>query len=218
MLKQFWSNGLFEEMDRRYFQLINRAPDLSDEINWEALEPYSARKTFETIFHGDNVKKEAYFDLMTHFDFKTLLPGLLQVEDRMSMAHGLESRVPLLDKSIVEMAANIPADIKFKDGDMKHIFKQVVKKYLPSEIFNRKDKMGFPTPVNQWFKNEAYDLVRDTLSSTQAINRDIINNKNVLKKLEGEGNYSRKIWGFLCLEIWQQQFHDQSNRFKAMVG
>jgi asparagine synthase (glutamine-hydrolysing) len=218
MIKQFWSTGLFEEMDRRYFQLINRAPDLSDEINWEALEPYSARKTFETIFHGDNVKKEAYFDLMTHFDFKTLLPGLLQVEDRMSMAHGLESRVPLLDKSIVEMAANIPADIKFKDGDMKHIFKQVVKKYLPSEIFNRKDKMGFPTPVNQWFKNEAYDLVRDTLSSTQAINRDIINNKNVLQKLEGEGNYSRKIWGFLCLEIWQQQFHDQSHKYKSMVG
>ena len=50
---------------------------------------------------------------MTHFDFKTLLPGLLQVEDRMSMAHGLESHVPLLDKSIVELSATMPADIKF---------------------------------------------------------------------------------------------------------
>ena len=53
---------------------------------------------------------------MTHFDFKTLLPGLLHVEDRMSMAHGIESRVPLLDKKIVELAAIVPADIKFKMG------------------------------------------------------------------------------------------------------
>ena len=53
---------------------------------------------------------------MTHFDFKTLLPALLQVEDRMSMAHGLESRVPLLDHPLVELAATIPADVKFKDG------------------------------------------------------------------------------------------------------
>ncbi len=54
---------------------------------------------------------------MTHFDFKTLLPALLQVEDRVSMAHGLESRVPLLDHRVVEFAATMPADIKFKDGD-----------------------------------------------------------------------------------------------------
>ncbi len=60
---------------------------------------------------------------MTHFDFKTLLPALLQVEDRVSMAHGLESRVPLLDHRLIELAATIPADIKFRDGDMKHIFK-----------------------------------------------------------------------------------------------
>ena len=62
---------------------------------------------------------------MTHFDFKTLLPALLQVEDRVSMAHGLESRVPLLDHRLVELAATIPADIKFKDGTMKHVFKRL---------------------------------------------------------------------------------------------
>ena len=53
---------------------------------------------------------------MTHFDFKTLLPALLQVEDRVSMAHGLESRVPFLDHPLVEFAATMPADVKFKDG------------------------------------------------------------------------------------------------------
>ena len=60
---------------------------------------------------------------MTHFDFKTLLPALLQVEDRVSMAHGLESRVPLLDHPLVELAATMPADVKFKDGHLKHVLK-----------------------------------------------------------------------------------------------
>lgn len=218
MLAQFWKEGLFESMDRRYFQLINRAPDLNTEINWEMLEPYSARKTFENIFNGDNVRKEAYFDLMTHFDFKTLLPGLLQVEDRMSMAHGLESRVPLLDKAIVELAAKIPADIKFKDGDMKHIFKQVVKEYLPYEVYNRKDKMGFPTPVNDWFKNDIKDFVHDTFSSSRSLSRDLVNNNVVLDNISKEGSYSRKIWGFLSLEIWMQNFHDKASEYKNLVS
>ena len=217
MLESFWSQGMFESMDRRYFQLVNRAPTLDKEINWEMLEPYSARESFANIFNGDNVKKESYFDLMTHFDFKTLLPGLLQVEDRMSMAHGLESRVPLLDKSIVELAATMPADIKFKDGDMKHVFKQVVKQYLPEVIVNRKDKMGFPTPLNDWMSGEANDFVKDIFSSAKAQSRDFVNNKIVIENLNAEGQYSRKIWGLLCLEIWQQEFHDKSSAFKALL-
>ncbi len=217
MLQEFWRQGIFEPMDRRYFQLVNRAPTLDKEINWEMLEPYSARESFSKIFNGDNVKKESYFDLMTHFDFKTLLPGLLQVEDRMSMAHGLESRVPLLDRSIVELAATMPADIKFKDGDMKHIFKQIVPQYLPDSIVNRKDKMGFPTPMNQWVNNEANDFVKDIFSTSKALSRDIINNKLVVEGLQSESTYGRKIWGLLCLEIWQQEFHDKASNFKKLI-
>ena len=87
---------------------------------------------------------------MTHFDFKTLLPALLQVEDRVSMAHGLESRVPLLDHELVELAATIPADIKFKDGKMKHVFKRATRSLVPDVIAERKDKMGFPVPLHEW--------------------------------------------------------------------
>ena len=97
MLKQFWSNGLFDTINRRYFALVNRAPTLEKEINWSVLGKSSTYDEFRNIFLGDNVGHESYYDLMTHFDFKTLLPALLQVEDRMSMAHGLESRVPFLD-------------------------------------------------------------------------------------------------------------------------
>ena len=79
---------------------------------------------FREIFNNrENVEHEAYFDKMTHFDFKCLLPALLHVEDRMSMAHGLESRVPLLDHPLVEFAATVPADVKFAGGDTKHLLK-----------------------------------------------------------------------------------------------
>ena len=76
---------------------------------------------------ADNVRKESYFDSMTHFDFKTLLPALLQVEDRVSMAHGLESRVPFLDHAVVEFAATMPADVKFKNGQLKHVLTAVAR-------------------------------------------------------------------------------------------
>lgn len=218
MLKEFWREGLFESMDRRYFRLINRAPNLNDEINWPALEPYSARETFGQIFHGDNVRKESYFDLMTHFDFKTLLPALLQVEDRMSMAHGLESRVPLLDHPIVELAATIPADIKFKNGKMKHILREVVKSYLPDVISNRQDKMGFPTPLSEWLAGEAHDFVMDVFSSQKALNRDLIDNRQVLRGLDHEPRYGRKVWGLLSLELWQQEFHDREMEYTKQLA
>src|SRR5207237_3527921 len=125
----------FEDIDRRYFRLVNRAPSLGDEIRWDAVGDYDIFETFKTIFRADNVGKESYFDRMTHFDFKTLLPALLQVEDRVSMAHGLESRVPFLDHPLVEFAATIPADVKFKSGGMKHVLRSATKPSLPRAIF-----------------------------------------------------------------------------------
>jgi asparagine synthase (glutamine-hydrolysing) len=103
LLQEFFREGLFEPMDKRYFRLINRAPMLKDEVHWELFNGYSPLESLRTVFNGDNVGKESYFDLMTHFDFKTLLPALLQVEDRVSMAHGIESRVPFLDHPLIEL-------------------------------------------------------------------------------------------------------------------
>lgn len=217
MLKDFWSSGLFEESDKRYFKLVNRAPHLYDCIHEEMLNDYDPYLTFRDIFYADNLKNTCYFDDMTHFDFKTLLPALLQVEDRMSMAHGLESRVPLLDDELIEFVATIPANFKLKAGDMKHILKKSMNKYLPDSIQKRKDKMGFPIPFNQWIKGEAKDFIYDVFSSQKAKTRKLVNNMHVLGKIEKEHDFGRNIWGMLSLELWQTQFHDKKEYYQKML-
>jgi len=216
MLKEFWREGLFEDLDKRYFRLINRAPSLGDEINWEALGNYSPFETFRKIFLAENVGQESYFDSMTHFDFKTLLPALLQIEDRVSMAHGLESRVPFLDHLLIELAATIPANIKFKDGTMKQVLKNAMRHSLPTPIWNRQDKMGFPVPLVEWMQGNLKDFVCDVFSSATS-KRDLINNQLVLDSIGKENKFGRKIWGLLCLELWQQEFHDQASKFRNLI-
>jgi asparagine synthase (glutamine-hydrolysing) len=216
LLREFWREGLFDDLDARYFRLINRAPDLGDEVDWSQLGGYSPFETFKQIFEGDNVKKESYFDSMTHFDFKTLLPALLQVEDRVSMAHGLESRVPLLDHPLVELAATMPADVKFRDGHLKHVLKTAFGQVLPDAVRNRRDKMGFPVPLQEWIgrAGPVREFVVDTLSSEAARGREVVDNEKVVQKLDQEPRFGRKVWGLLSLELWQQAFHDKARSFK----
>jgi len=216
LIQEFWREGLFDSMDKRYFRLINRAPTLKDEINWDIIGKYNPFTSFEKIFNGSNVGKEAYFDKMTHFDFKTLLPALLQVEDRMSMAHGLESRVPFLDHKIVEFSATIPADIKFKNGEMKRILLKTFSKDLPEELLNRKDKMGFPVPINEWIKSELKEFVNSLFINSPE--RDIMNKKIILEKIRDELKFGRKIWGLISLEIWFQEFYDKFAEYKKLIN
>jgi len=217
LLKQFWSKGLFGTINRRYFDLVNRAPTLEKEINWNEIGKSSTYDEFRNIFLGENVGHESYFDLMTHFDFKTLLPALLQVEDRMSMAHGLESRVPFLDHKIVELAATIPADIKFKNGELKRLLVRTFDPILPPSIAQRKDKMGFPVPLNEWMQGELKNFVCGIFETGRDIGRPFFNSDIILENLSKEGKFSRKIWGLLSLEIWMQQFHDKAGEFKKQI-
>jgi asparagine synthase (glutamine-hydrolysing) len=217
MLQEFWRDGLFDAVDKRYFRLINRAPSLGDEVRWDLLEGHDVYESFRSIFIADNVKKESYFDSMTHFDFKTLLPALLHVEDRVSMAHGLESRVPFLDHSIVEFAATMPSNVKFKDGRMKHVLRNAIEPLLPDAVKNRKDKMGFPVPLAEWMRGPAKGFVLDVLSAKNALQREAIDNKSVVAKLDAEPQFSRKLWGLLSLELWQQEFHDRQAWFQGLM-
>jgi asparagine synthase (glutamine-hydrolysing) len=211
LMKEFWREGLFGPLDERYFRLIDRSTDMEDEIDWNALDKTRVFEDFRAIFNNQrNVRKEAYFDSMTHFDFKCLLPALLHVEDRMSMAHGLESRVPLLDHPLIEFAATVPADVKFEGGNIADT--------LPDEILNRRDKMGFPVPLKEWFAGELRDLAQDTFRAIKTRHRPYINADAVLANFDAAGRFSRKTWGLLSLELWHQRFHDRAAEYRAIAA
>ena len=219
MLREFWREGLFSDLDSRYFRLIDRSSDMIEEVDWRALDKDRVFQAFQSIFNNPgNVGHEAYFDKMTHFDFKCLLPALLHIEDRMSMAHGLESRVPLLDHPLVELVATVPADIKFSGGDTKHLLKRAFGGELPKLILNRRDKMGFPVPLKEWFADELHDFVQDMFRSRAAQSRPFMNADAVLANFERAGRFSRKTWGLISLEIWHQMFHDRASEIRRSAA
>jgi len=216
LLQKFWKQGLFGELDERYFKLVERASDLGGAINWEAFRRDATMNNYLRIFNNSkNVKKEAYFDSMTHFDFKTLLPALLHVEDRMSMAHGIESRVPFLDHPLVEFAATIPADVKFKNGELKRLLRIAFPKTLPSEILQRRDKMGFPVPLAEWAKGPLKNDFDGLIESLRDRRLDFIHADHLTSILSTSPKFSRGIWALISLELWFQEFHDSNEKFQA---
>jgi len=218
LIKEFWRDGLFGPLDQRFLRLIDRSTDMQEEISWDDLDMQGVYQRFYEIFNSRaNVAKEAYLDSMTHFEIKTLLPALLHVEDRMSMAHGLESRVPLLDHPLLEFAATVPADIKFEGGQLKHLLKTAFAKELPPEILNRRDKMGFPVPLKEWFAKELNDFVLEIVDNMKSKNREFVNTDAVLKNFGESGQFSRKTWALLSLELWQQEFHDKASEYRALL-
>lgn len=218
LIRQLFSKGLFGPLDERYFRLIDRSADMADEVDWACLDRTAVFERFQAIFNSErNVRKEAYLDSMTHFDFKCLLPALLQVEDRMSMAHGLESRVPLLDHRIVEFAASIPADVKFEGGKMKHFIKTTFANDLPREIVERRDKMGFPVPLKEWFSGELKGMITDIFMTQKTRHREFFNSEAILANFDKAERFSRKGWGLLSLELWHQQFHDQAAQYRGLL-
>jgi asparagine synthase (glutamine-hydrolysing) len=135
------------------------------------------------------------------------------------MAHGLESRVPFLDHPLVELAATVPADVKFKDGTMKHLLKTAMRAVVPESIAARTDKMGFPVPLSEWMadRRDVREFVRDVFGSQRAASRDLVDNRKVGQTLDREPRFGRRIWGLLSLELWQRAFHDRAERFAALA-
>ncbi len=218
LMKDFWSSGLFDDRERRYFRLISRSESIRPLLRANYLAGESVFETFREIFCGKNVEHASYFDCMTNFDFKTLLPALLQVEDRMSAAHGLESRVPFLDHPLIEFAATIPSNVKFENGQLKHLIRRAFKDDIPAPILARKDKMGFPVPLGEWFRGTLRDFVVGTLSDGQARDREYLRDDVSLADLiQREGKFDRNIWGLLSLELWQQQYHDRGAEFRGLL-
>lgn len=219
LLQHLWGTGLFGDASDRYARLVDRSGDLEGIVRDDprGTGAQRVREEFRAIFTGDQVGHESYFDKMTHFDAKTLLPALLHVEDRVSMAHGVETRVPLLDHELVEFAATIPADVKFKDGALKHVLRRATRALVPAQVQQRTDKMGFPVPLGQWLKGPAREWAEDVLSTDAARGRDFVDNRRGLERLGSGVAFGRGPWALLSLELWQRQFHDREAHFKGLL-
>ncbi|NJD36167.1 MAG: asparagine synthase (glutamine-hydrolyzing) [Betaproteobacteria bacterium] len=211
LMQTFWREGLFEDMDRRYFRLIDRSPDLNSILTDDALARFDEKRAFgefQRIFNHPDTR--SFFNKMTHFDLKSFLPALLQVEDRVSMAVSLESRVPLLDTRIVDLVTRMPPSIKFNGGQAKHILKCAADNIVPASILKRKDKMGFPVPFSEWLKGgPVHDFVGDTLLGQRSRERGLFRHAALERLIQAEGRFGRQLWGALCLELWHQTFIDQ---------
>jgi asparagine synthase (glutamine-hydrolysing) len=209
MMRGFWNDGAFDQMDRRYFNLLNRLGSVKQFINPDFIESMDQEVIFSK-FSGyfNNSETKSYFNKMTHFDMFGSLPGLLQVEDRVSMSVSIESRVPLLDRRIVDLISVMPAGMKYKGAEMKYLLKKAIGDTVPDLILKRKDKMGFPVPLHIWTRNKAKPFMMDVLLSKKSKERGILNTKTIEKLITSEEPFSRGLWGLLSLELWYNQFMD----------
>ena len=210
LLRYFWQEGLFDPPDQRYFRLIDRSNGIRDLVSPDAFAGQSGYSPFEAyrdLFNGGGCR--SLINRMIRFDLKTLLPALLHVEDRTSMAVSLESRTPLLDHRIAELVGSMLPMIKYRGGRSKHIFRRVVRHIVPAEVYRRTDKMGFPVPLIEWYQQgPVREFVSDILLGDQARARGFLRVERVETMLDSERPYGRGMWGLLCLELWMRTFID----------
>ena len=145
---------------------------------------------------------------MLHADLVSSLPALLQVEDRVSMAVSLESRVPLLSAPLVDAVARLPDAMLLSGGRLKAVMRDAAAPFLPASILNRSDKMGFPVPLQHWSRGPARDFVCDLLLSQRARQRGLFDPAAIAKLIDDEAQFGRALWGALQLELWHQTMID----------
>jgi asparagine synthase (glutamine-hydrolysing) len=146
------------------------------------------------------------------FDFETYLPeDCLTKVDRMSMAHSIEVRVPLLDHLVVEFAASLPASLKMRHGTLKYLLKQLAFRYVPRDVLDR-PKQGFAVPIGSWFRGSMRDAFGDILASPTARQRGYFDNQFVARVLDehlsGKRDHSLRLWQLLVFELWSRQYVD----------
>jgi asparagine synthase (glutamine-hydrolysing) len=205
MLQNFWKEGLFDSQEKRYYRLMNRSEDFKGLLHPDFLtaETHIFDK-FSALFYSTNAT--TFLERIQHFDLKTHLQSLCQVDDRTNMAWGLESRSPLMNHRILELIAQTPPAIKFKTGTTKHLLREASKDLLPPIVSQRKDKMGFPVPLTPWMQQGLQkDLLAILLDPGSAI-RSFINPQTLEKHLSQDQPFTRSLWGLLNLELWFQTF------------
>lgn len=202
---------------------------------WADVRQVDTRALFRDVFPADactRTRPEDYINHSLYFDLKTFLHGLLVVEDKLSMAHGLETRVPFLDNDLVDFALRVPARMKLGNlgnvvrlnqrepgaetaayfdnaRDGKLILRSVMARYIPAEVTARA-KQGFSAPDASWFRQESRGYVRELLYDPHARLYDYLDRAAVQalvdEHLDGAHNRRLLIWSLLSIELWLRQY------------
>ncbi|HET6896700.1 MAG TPA: asparagine synthase (glutamine-hydrolyzing), partial [Vicinamibacteria bacterium] len=202
---------------------------------WSSVRHVSTRDIFRNVFperSGGVERPEDYINRSLYFEAKTFLHALLLVEDKLSMAHGLESRVPFLDNDLADFAMRVPVGLKLghlgaiialnenepgpktaryfaKTRDGKLLLRRAMARYIPPLVTER-EKLGFSAPDASWFKGESIDYVRKVVFDDKARIYDYLDRRAVRQfvndHLEGRENRRLLIWSLLSLEHWCQAF------------
>jgi len=140
------------------------------------------------------------------------LPSYLRYEDKNSMAHSVEARLPFLDYRLVEFAFSLPWNQKIAQGTTKRVLRNALKNIVPEAILNRRDKIGFSTPEDTWFRSSMKELIAEIIESESFRQRPFYNLPKIKSRFEahqqGLKNLSASIWRWINLEIWLRLFID----------
>jgi len=164
--------------------------------------------------HFDRAADSPWLSQLLYVDTKVYLPADVMTKvDRMSMAHSLEAREPLLDHELVEFVAGLPPAMKHRDGVSKYLLKKVAAKLLPEPVVRRR-KQGFGVPLEYWFKQGALrDYVQDVLFDRRTRDRGLIEPQAVAGLLRlyhgGRAELATPIWLLLVLETWCRLYLDR---------
>jgi asparagine synthase (glutamine-hydrolysing) len=143
-------------------------------------------------------------------DVRHYLQALLHVEDRTSMAVSIESRTPLLDYRLVELAASIPSSDKMAGGVLKSVLRDAMRDLLPSVIVDRRDKRGFPTPIGPWMRGPLHQWVRQVVLDPDFLQRRIYTRARLETLLalhrRAAVDATHPLWQALNIALWFQRF------------
>ncbi|MEO8512657.1 MAG: asparagine synthase (glutamine-hydrolyzing) [Ignavibacteria bacterium] len=152
-------------------------------------------------------------NLSYHFIVNMTIPTLLHYEDRSSMAHSIESRVPFLDYRLVELGLNLKTSYLSHKGVSRPLYRKALRPFLPDEVVNRKDKLGFPVPFSAWTRGSLKTFIEESLITNGNLLFDYLDKKtlelNLKDHYNGNKDYSWEIWRLLSLKYFINLFTDR---------
>jgi asparagine synthase (glutamine-hydrolysing) len=189
----FWGGAeVFTDSQKRHFLSPRLRKRFANFSSWETLKPI--RQRFD-----DNAWEPSPLNWMTYLDLNLRLPELLLMRvDKMSMAVGLEARVPFLDHKFVELAMSIPQAVKTKNGTLKYILKKAVRNVIPDELIDRK-KQGFGVPLYEWYYTKFGEYVSREVKEF-CDSSDCFSWKEISPCLPQRG------WALLNVALWWKQY------------